>query len=106
MLIYSIMNLLRLVIIMLFLGAFAEEISKPGTVNIGAIFTLATINGGVAKIAMDAAVQDVNSDPSFLSGRRLNLFVHDSNCSGFLSIGGGKYSNLSIIVISLDYFIS
>ncbi|GFP95067.1 glutamate receptor 3.2 [Phtheirospermum japonicum] len=38
---------------------------------------------------MNAAVEDVNSDPSFLHGRKLVLSTHDSNYSGFLGIIGG-----------------
>ncbi|KAF9618767.1 hypothetical protein IFM89_002462 [Coptis chinensis] len=70
-------------------GEFSNGASRPAVVNIGAIFTLGTINGQVSKIAMEAAVNDVNSDPSFLGGSKLNITVHDSNFSGFLSIIGG-----------------
>ncbi|KAK6121239.1 hypothetical protein DH2020_045013 [Rehmannia glutinosa] len=38
---------------------------------------------------MNAAVEDVNSDPSVLGGRKLVLSTHDSNYSGFLGIIGG-----------------
>lgn len=75
---------------LLFLGVFSQTISKPDTVNIGAIFTFSTINGQVAKIAMEAAVRDVNSDPTFLGGKKLAISMHDSNYSGFLSIIGGN----------------
>lgn len=83
------MNLLCLVLLSIFIiGSFAVNTRKPGVVNIGAVFTLRSVNGRVAKIAMDAAVQDVNSDPSILSGMRLNLSVHDSNYSSFMGIIG------------------
>ncbi|KAK6143789.1 hypothetical protein DH2020_024137 [Rehmannia glutinosa] len=62
---------------------------SPNVVNIGAIFSFGTISGRVAKIAMNAAVEDVNSDPSVLGGRKLVLSTHDSNYSGFLGIIGG-----------------
>ncbi|XP_031106648.1 glutamate receptor 3.2-like [Ipomoea triloba] len=57
-------------------------------VNIGAIFSFGTTNGQVARIAMSAAVKDINSDPTILGGRKLNLYMHDSNYSGFLGIVG------------------
>ncbi|KAL2927844.1 Glutamate receptor 3.2 [Bienertia sinuspersici] len=56
--------------------------------NIGAIFNLGTVSGMVAKIAMNAAVADVNSDPTILHGCTLVLNIHDSHYSGFLSIMG------------------
>ncbi|PSS08231.1 Glutamate receptor 3.2 like [Actinidia chinensis var. chinensis] len=73
---------------LLSIGAFCEEVSKSDVVNIGAIFTFSTINGNVARIAMNAAVEDVNSDPSILGGKTLTISMHDSNYSGFLGIIG------------------
>lgn len=61
-------------------------------VNIGAIFTLQTINSRVSKIAIEAAEQDVNSDPRILGGRRLSIKIHDSNFSSFLGFIGGMVS--------------
>ena len=74
---------------LLSIGTLCEEVSKSDVVNIGAIFTFSTINGNVARIAMNAAVEDVNSDPSFLGGKTLTISMHDSNYSGFLGIIGG-----------------
>ena len=71
----------------LFITAFSAE----DTINIGAIFSLDTINGKVAKIAMAAAAADVNSDPTILGASKLLLSVYDSNFSGFLGIIGGTY---------------
>lgn len=73
---------------------------EDGDVNIGAIFSFGTTNGKVARIAMTAAVQDINSDPSILGGRKLNLYMHDSNYSGFLGIVGGK-NHIYIFLFSL-----
>ncbi|KAL5721444.1 hypothetical protein ACHQM5_005091 [Ranunculus cassubicifolius] len=69
-------------------GEFSSEATRPAVVNIGAIFTLDTINGNVSKIAMEAAVNDVNADPNFLGGSKLNISIHDSKFSGFLGIVG------------------
>lgn len=72
---------------------FSAEGSRKDAINIGAIFSLKTINGKVAKIAMAAAAEDVNSDPTILGGSELVLSVHDSNSSGFLGIIGGTNPN-------------
>ncbi|KAJ0753652.1 putative periplasmic binding protein-like I [Helianthus annuus] len=60
--------------------------SRPEVINIGSILTLDTIIGKVAKIGLEAAVENVNNDPTILKGTKLKLIVHDSNFSGFLSI--------------------
>ncbi|OMO99003.1 Homoserine kinase [Corchorus capsularis] len=72
----------------LFMGVFSEEVSKPEVVNVGAIFSFNTINGKVSKIAMKAAEDDINADPSVLGGRKLSITLHDSNFSSFLGIIG------------------
>lgn len=74
----------------LFNMGFSAEASSRDAVNIGAIFSLGTIHGKVAKIAMAAAAEDVNSDPTILGGSKLVLSVYDSNFSGFLGIIGGN----------------
>uniref|UniRef100_A0A7C9ES37 Receptor ligand binding region domain-containing protein n=1 Tax=Opuntia streptacantha TaxID=393608 RepID=A0A7C9ES37_OPUST len=69
-------------------------------VHVGAIFSLDTINGRVSKFAMEAAVADINSDPSILGGRTLSLQIHDSNYSGFLSIMGAlQFMKTDIVAI-------
>ncbi|XP_012435994.1 glutamate receptor 3.2 isoform X3 [Gossypium raimondii] len=72
----------------LFIGVLSEEGLNPAVVNVGAIFSFNTINGKVAKVAMKAAEDDINSDPSVLGGRKLSIQVHDSNFSSFLGILG------------------
>lgn len=79
--------LIVLCIIMLLL----EDTSGIDNVNLGAIFTLGTFNGKISKIAMETAVDDINSDPSILSDRNLTLEIHDSDYNGFLSVMGGKF---------------
>ncbi|XVF67128.1 hypothetical protein PTKIN_Ptkin10aG0096100 [Pterospermum kingtungense] len=82
------MNLVLLLsIFILFIGVFSEEALRPD-VNVGAIFSFNTINGKVAKVAMKAAENDINSDPSVLGGRKLFISLHDSNFSSFLGIIG------------------
>ncbi|XP_051145507.1 glutamate receptor 3.2-like [Andrographis paniculata] len=82
-------GLLFLVLLHLLFVGFCESASRPDVVNIGAIFVFGTINGKVANIALSAAVDDVNSDPTVLKGTKLALYKHDSNYNGFLAIIGG-----------------
>lgn len=75
--------------------------------NIGSILTLDSIIGKVAKIGLEAAVEDVNNDPTILNGTKLKLTIHDSNFSGFLSIMEGMFYFLtfaygfSIVILGL-----
>ena len=71
-------------------GIISEGDSRPHVVNVGAIFGLNTLHGKVANIAMKAAEDDVNSDPSFLGGSKLRILMNDAKRSGFLSIIGGE----------------
>ncbi|KAK2996260.1 hypothetical protein RJ639_025867, partial [Escallonia herrerae] len=68
----NIMNLMCLVsVLLLVAGVLSRENSQPDVVNIGAILSFGTVNGRIARIAMNAAVRDVNSNPSVLAGRKL-----------------------------------
>ncbi|XXG82861.1 hypothetical protein AAC387_Pa10g0746 [Persea americana] len=62
----------------------ASSHSRPSSVTIGSMFTFNSVIGRVAQVAIAAAVDDVNSDSSVLSGTRLNIILQDTNCSGFL----------------------
>ncbi|XP_042507611.1 glutamate receptor 3.2-like [Macadamia integrifolia] len=87
-------------LLVLHFGVFSDGLSRPVVVNIGSIFSFGSINGKVAKIAMLAAVEDVNSDPNFLGGSKLQLSLHDSNFSGFLGIIGAlKYMETDTVAI-------
>ncbi|KAK2975681.1 hypothetical protein RJ640_027784 [Escallonia rubra] len=68
-------------------GGVSNNVSKrPDVVNIGSILTFESVIGRVAKVAMEAAIEDVNSNPAVLAGTKLKLTMHDSNFSGFFSI--------------------
>ncbi|KAG8377248.1 hypothetical protein BUALT_Bualt08G0008500 [Buddleja alternifolia] len=67
-------------------GLSGKSSLRPSVVNVGAIFTLDSTIGRVAKIAIEEAVKDVNSDSSVLRGTKLNVIIKDSNCSGFLGM--------------------
>ncbi|KAB2632010.1 glutamate receptor 3.3-like [Pyrus ussuriensis x Pyrus communis] len=60
--------------------------SRPAVVNIGAIFTFDSTIGRVAKLAIQEAVRDVNSNSSILHGTELVVHMRTSNCSGFLGM--------------------
>ncbi|KAG6701761.1 hypothetical protein I3842_07G001800 [Carya illinoinensis] len=60
---------------------------RPDVVNIGAILSFNSSIGKVAKVALEAAVEDVNSNPVVLSGTKLKLAMQDTKLSGgFLGI--------------------
>ncbi|KAL4201094.1 hypothetical protein AMTRI_Chr02g214420 [Amborella trichopoda] len=60
------------------------ECLRPPSVTIGAVFTLNSTIGRVAKVAVETAVDDINANSKILGGTKLKLFMEDSNCSGFL----------------------
>ncbi|KAF3960228.1 hypothetical protein CMV_015039 [Castanea mollissima] len=83
------MNLVLCVsIFVVCIRALSEGALRPDIVQVGAVFTFNTINGKVARIAMKAAEDDVNSDPSILGGSKLSILIHDSNFNEFLGIMG------------------
>ncbi|KAK7856104.1 glutamate receptor 3.6 [Quercus suber] len=67
-------------------GVVTNSSTRPDVVNVGAILSYKSIIGKVAKVAIEAAVEDVNSDPTVLPGTKIKLTMQDSNYSGFLSI--------------------
>lgn len=81
---------LYLYVYITFESVYSEKVSNGDSISIGAIIVRKSVNGRVSEIAMNAAVNDVNSDPKILGGRRLSLSIHDSNYNGFLSIMGGN----------------
>ncbi|XWS33968.1 hypothetical protein CRYUN_Cryun22dG0127900 [Craigia yunnanensis] len=67
-------------------GNSVNVTTRPNVVNIGAIFSFNSTVGKVAKVAIEAAVDDVNSEPAVLNGTKLKLTMQDTNYSGFLGI--------------------
>ncbi|KAF7823134.1 glutamate receptor 3.7 [Senna tora] len=81
------MDVALMIWIWVLLGGIAH-CQRPASVNIGAVFSFDSVIGGVAKVAMEMAVSDVNADPIVLNGTKLNLIMEDASCSVFLgSIG-------------------
>ncbi|KAI4353643.1 hypothetical protein L6164_002575 [Bauhinia variegata] len=68
-------------------GAVMNDSTVPDSVNIGILYAFNTSIGRILKIAMEAAVEDVNSDPSILGKTQLKVIMQeDSKYKGFLSI--------------------
>ncbi|XP_022726478.1 glutamate receptor 3.4-like [Durio zibethinus] len=74
---------------------------KPNVIKIGSLFTLNSVIGGAAKPALQAAIDDVNSDPSILHGIELKLLLFDTNCSGFIGTMAALQLMESDIVVAI-----
>lgn len=67
-------------------GVSTNVSTRPSVVNIGGIFSMGSIVSRVGRVAVEAAIEDINSDPSVLGGTKLRLTIQNSNFSGFLGI--------------------
>ena len=90
------MNLIWVVVLVMVSnnGHFSNGVStntsnRPVIVNIGCMLSFHSEIGKVGKVALEAAVEDVNSDPVVLRGTELRLTMHDINYSGFMAITEG-----------------
>ena len=77
-------------------GVHINSSTRPRTVHIGAILSFNSTIGKVAKVAIQAAVDDVNSSPHVLHGTQLKLSMQDSQYSGFLGVLEGKVPFLTV----------
>ncbi|AQK61070.1 Glutamate receptor 3.3 [Zea mays] len=81
---------LVLLVLSLFLlpnGIGKSLAARPSVVNIGSILRLNSTTGGVSDVAIRAAVEDINSDPTVLNGTTLHVQTRDTNCDdGFLGM--------------------
>ncbi|MCH98367.1 glutamate receptor 3.4-like [Trifolium medium] len=64
--------------------------SRPSVLKIGALFTVDSVIGRSAKPGIMAAIEDVNANKSILPGVKLEVILHDTNCSGFLGTVEGE----------------
>ena len=79
--------------------------ATPDAVSIGALFTFNSTIGRVAKVAMAAAVSDINNDSTILPGTKLDVQMKDSNCSGFVGIVQGNSSEFSFILPTMQIYV-
>jgi ionotropic glutamate receptor len=93
----SSMHMFWLLVLIFYNGHFISTATdasstRPDVVNIGAILAFNSSIGKVAKVAIEAALDDVNSDPEVLNGTKLNITMQDTKLSsGFLGIVEGTY---------------
>lgn len=83
-------------LMLLLLSPFLFHISlaaRPSVVSIGSILRFNSTTGGVAAVAIRAALEDINSDPTVLNGTTLRVDMRDTNCDdGFLGMVEGRTS--------------
>ncbi|XP_020399730.1 glutamate receptor 3.1 [Zea mays] len=81
---------LVLLVLSLFLlpnGIGKSLAARPSVVNIRSILQLNSTTGGVSDVAIRAAVEDINLDPTVLNGTTLQVQTRDTNCNdGFLGM--------------------
>ncbi|XP_031131306.1 glutamate receptor 3.3 [Ipomoea triloba] len=81
-------------------GLSKNVTSRPSVVNVGAIFVLDSSIGRAAKVAIEEAVKDVNSNSSILQGTKLVMMYQNSNCSGFLGmVSALKFMQTDVVAI-------
>ncbi|XP_047167594.1 glutamate receptor 3.3-like [Vigna umbellata] len=86
------MTKILLLVLLIFYHAFPSKgissvSTRPTTVNVGALMSFNSTVGRVAKVAIQAAVDDVNSDVTILNGIELKILMLDTKLStGFLGI--------------------
>jgi ionotropic glutamate receptor len=74
------------------------DCQRPQLVNIGAVFAFDSVIGRAAKVALEAAVSDVNNDKSFLKETELRLLMEDSACNVFRGSFGGTVTVLLVLL--------
>ncbi|KAL5730857.1 hypothetical protein ACHQM5_003644 [Ranunculus cassubicifolius] len=59
------------------------DCQEPMVVKIGAVFSYESVIGRVAKVAIQAAEDDINADQTILKGIKLEFVMRDSKCNVF-----------------------
>lgn len=83
-------------------GVYTSRSARPDVVNIGSILTFDSVIGKVAKVAIEAAVDDVNSNPNLLTETKLNITMCDTNFSGYSGIIEGKILKYYFFITSIS----
>lgn len=71
-------------------GIGLNDTARPKVVKIGALLNFNTTVGKVAKVAIEAAVEDVNSNNTILGETKLQVTMQDTKDSSFLGMLDGK----------------
>lgn len=78
----------------------AGNLTRPSVVTIGVLLTYNSVIGRSALPAIQAAIDDVNADPTVLRGTNLRTINHDTNCSAFLgTVEGTRLTQFLIFYI-------
>lgn len=80
----------------------AGNSSSPSVVTIGGLFTYNSVIGRSALPAIQAAIDDVNADPTVLPRTKLRAINHDTNCSAFVGTVEGTWSTPLLIFVMRD----
>ncbi|KAG6387005.1 hypothetical protein SASPL_152187 [Salvia splendens] len=81
---FSVTGVVLAVLEAVFLHSGSVCCEKAPVVKVGAVFTYESVIGRGAKIAMEMAAEDVNSDPTILNGTQMELVMQDLGCSAFM----------------------
>jgi len=73
------------------------QAARPTNITIGALFAFDSVIGRSARTAIQLAVDDVNRDPTVLSGTNLSVIFQDTKCSGFVATIQGTSLSLSVL---------
>ena len=106
---YTMRKIWFLVLVMFYHGFPSKGISsvstRPRTVNVGALMSFNSTVGRVAKVAIEAAVDDVNSDATILNGTELKILMLDTKLStGFLGIVDCRFSQTRLFFFHSIHF--
>jgi ionotropic glutamate receptor len=74
----------------------AMQAARPTNITIGGLFAFDSVIGRSARTAIQLAVDDVNRDPTVLSGTNLSVVLQDTNCTGFAGIIQGRLLSQSL----------
>lgn len=88
------MKLFLVLVLLAFFNGYGVSKSfsaRPDVVSIGSVLSFDSIIGKVAKVAIEAAVEDVNTNSDVLRGTKLKLTLHDSNFTELLETTRGKF---------------
>ncbi|KAF0934966.1 hypothetical protein E2562_029496 [Oryza meyeriana var. granulata] len=95
-----------LILLVLSLVLFPDGIrrslaARPSIVSIGSILRFNSTIGGVSVVAIQAALEDINSDSTILNGTTLKVDMRDTNCDdGFLGmVQALQYMETDVIAI-------